>query len=485
MLLLLILIPVFFASICFIIHQRFIQHLMLILGSAATLTTSMIAYFHPSFFTSFDLIALSNESIYMSITLSGIFTIAALYYSFQNIIDPPPKESIIDQKESAHNHTVFTMISLVVLSINILLTMAQSWFLMLSCIFLDIAMLSILFSLFQKPNKTHVLFRFLFVSAIACAFISLGILLIQPIFPNCVPNEIIEIENYIHYMNIGFIFIIIGFGVFVGVAPIHAWVPVVTLHPMPATTLILFSSLFNLGVWGFIRINALNNALPYPTLFAPAMLNFGLATLLLGAFFAVIQLTYTRLITYIIIAQTGLTLVIFGLTPKGMVEPFMQLIIWILMSGAMLYLVAGNIQRIILTTKSVTADLLFKRAPITTIFWLTGLLVICVFPPFGVFNAIEYVIQRCFMTHSYVTLSIIVIGEIVLFAAATAHLLSMIKKPNIRATLPIQSIRESYLMIIPPCLIFITMIYGAVSSENILGKIIQHIIQSNPWRGNL
>lgn len=466
----LILFPLLFTLLGGIISNYMLRSLFFVLGMAITFAFTVYAYFNISFFSEAPYITLTETGIYPMLTLSGVFMIIALHYVISQFYDDAQPNI------SPHNHVAFTTLSPAILSVLYLYILATDWFLILAAIFLLIALLGILFYIFHKTIRIRTLIRFFFVAATACAFITFGIILLSLKVATPYPEAPIALDTYTHVINLGIFALILGFGIFIGIAPTHAWLPEFVVHPVAPLTALTSATLVCIGTWGFQRLTTLCDFFLSPTILSPALLAFGIATLAIGAIFSTMQLNYKRLTAYILIAQCGLLMIAFSKVNEVSLQMCISLEAWQIIASTLLYLLAGNIHRIIGSDTSMDAMKLFKLAPITSLFWILCILAFCALPPFTIFNIMEKIISESFAEKAYFTIIAVSISEIILFASASAHLLTMLKQHPFRK--PHSLKHESALLCISPMVLMFTLIGFVLMSDNILMKVMTHLIHS-------
>jgi hydrogenase-4 component F len=115
-----------------------------------------------------------------------------------------------------------------------------------------------------------------------------------------------------HVLKLAFIFIVVGYGTKVGLAPMHSWLPEAYSEAPTPVVAMLAGVLETVAVYALLRSKAImDQALPeYFT--GNLLLLFGLLSFVLAALFILIQHDYKRLFAYSSIEHMGIAMAGFG-----------------------------------------------------------------------------------------------------------------------------------------------------------------------------
>jgi len=196
-------------------------------------------------------------------------------------------------------------------------------------------------------------------------------------------------------MSLSFIFLLVGYGTKVGLAPLHNWLPDAHAEGPTPVSAVLSGLLLNVALYAILRCKVLADG-ALPNGFAGnLMMGFGLVTLLVAAFSLSRQRDIKRMFAYSSIEHMGLITFAFGM--GGAVANFAGLLhmtMHSLTKSAIFFAVGHATQK---TGTQVIEDIrgLIRINPLIGWSLMIGTLAILGMPPFGVF-ASEFMI----LTHA-------------------------------------------------------------------------------------
>jgi len=186
------------------------------------------------------------------------------------------------------------------------------------------------------------------------------------------------------WLKAAFIFLLVGYGTKMGLAPLHTWLPDAHSEAPSVVSALLSGALLNCAYVGILRIDQICVAAglgPYAQGF---FVWFGLVSIGIAAAFLLAQRDYKRLLAYSSVEHMGILALGLGL---GGTAAFGALLHAVNHSftKAMLFLLAGNILTVYRTKSAPEVRGVLRRIPVTGVLWLAGLLAITGSPPFGTF----------------------------------------------------------------------------------------------------
>ncbi|WP_306548577.1 proton-conducting transporter membrane subunit [Desulfobulbus sp.] len=186
------------------------------------------------------------------------------------------------------------------------------------------------------------------------------------------------------WLKIGFIFVIIGFGTKMGLAPMHTWLPDAHSEaPSPASAL-LSGALLNCAFLGIFKVHTLMVLAGLGDFSGSLLIGFGLFSILVAGIFILKQPDYKRMLAYSSIENMGVIAFGVGIGGMALYGAMLHLIHHSLLKSS-LFLSAGNLllgfgSKIVAQCGGMT-----RLLPRTFVSFFAGFLGISGLPPFGVF----------------------------------------------------------------------------------------------------
>jgi len=217
------------------------------------------------------------------------------------------------------------------------------------------------------------------------------------------------------WLKAGFVFILVGYGTKMGLAPMHTWLPDAHSEaPSPASAL-LSGVLLNCAYLGIFKTNKIMHAAGLSDFSGTILIVFGLMSILAAATFILKQNEYKRMLAYSSIENMGIIAVGTGIGGIGIYGAVICMIHHSLIKSS-LFLSSGNIllgygDRMIKNTGDMVT-----RLPKTFVAFFSGFAGISGFPPFGIFIGELFIIVGAFRAGHYVVAGIFILSLCVIFA---------------------------------------------------------------------
>jgi hydrogenase-4 component F len=226
------------------------------------------------------------------------------------------------------------------------------------------------------------------------------------------------------WLKAGFVFILVGYGTKMGLAPMHTWLPDAHSEaPSPASAL-LSGVLLNCAYLGIFKTNKIMHAAGLESFSGMIMIVFGLASILVAATFILKQTEYKRLLAYSSIENMGI--IAFGTGVGGLAAygAVLCLIHHSLIKSS-LFLSSGTILQGYGSRLIDNAGALAKRMPRTFVAFFSGFAGISGFPPFGLFLGEVFIIIGAFRSGHYVGAGVFILSLCVIFAGFANHVIKI------------------------------------------------------------
>ena len=226
-------------------------------------------------------------------------------------------------------------------------------------------------------------------------------------------------------LSLAFVFLLVGYGTKVGLAPLHNWLPDAHAEGPTPVSAVLSGLLLNVALYAVVRSKVLVDGALGNHLAGNLMMGFGLLSVVMAAFFLSRQKDVKRMFAYSSIEHMGLMTFAFGM--GGAVATFAGLLHMTVhsLTKSAIFFAVGHA-----TQKSGTQLMENIRGLITThptIGWglAIGSLAILGMPPFGVFASEFLIITTAMHTYPWTT-PFLLAALGVAFAAIFSRVQSMV-----------------------------------------------------------
>ena len=244
-------------------------------------------------------------------------------------------------------------------------------------------------------------------------------------------------------LALAFVFLLVGYGTKVGLAPLHNWLPDAHAEGPTPISAVLSGLLLNVALYAVVRCKILVEGSLHSLLPSRMLIGFGLLSVVLAAFFLFRQRDIKRLFAYSSIEHMGLATFAFGLSgPVATFAALLHMTVHSLTKSAIFFTVGHAAQK---AGSQLMDDIrgLITLSP--TVGWglMLGSLAILGLPPFGVF-ASEFLILTTAMREQPWSIPILLIALGVAFAAIFGRVQPMVfgetgarRLPHAPALLPV------------------------------------------------
>ncbi len=222
-------------------------------------------------------------------------------------------------------------------------------------------------------------------------------------------------------LNLAFVFLLVGYGTKVGLAPLHAWLPDAHAEGPTPISAVLSGLLLNVALYAVLRFKMLlaGNALAVAP--GPLMIAMGLGSLLLASFMLYRRRDIKRLFAYSSIEHMGIITFAFGM--GGGLANFAGLLHMTMhsLTKSAIFFAVGHITQIKGTQKIAEIRGLTASQPLLGWALVIGVVAIAGLPPFGVFTSEFLVLTTSFARQPLLALPVLA-GLLVGFGALVLRL---------------------------------------------------------------
>ena len=217
-------------------------------------------------------------------------------------------------------------------------------------------------------------------------------------------------------LNIAFIFLLLGYGTKVGLAPMHAWLPDAHAEGPTPISAVLSGLLLNVALYALLRFKVLLAANSGAIAPGPLMIALGLLSLIFAAFMLYRRRDIKRMFAYSSIEHMGIIVFAFGMAgPLGNFAGLLQMTMHSLTKSAIFFSV-GHVAQVKGTQRIAEMGGLTTTHPLLGWGLIAGVAAIAGLPPFGVFTSEFLVVSTSFAREPLLAI-LFVFGLLVSFGA--------------------------------------------------------------------
>jgi hydrogenase-4 component F len=257
-------------------------------------------------------------------------------------------------------------------------------------------------------------------------------------------------------LNVAFIFLLLGYGTKVGLAPLHAWLPDAHAEGPTPISAVLSGLLLNVALYALLRFKILLAAVPGVIAPGPLMVTMGLTSLVFAAFMLYRRRDIKRMFAYSSIEHMGIIAFAFGMGgPLANFAGLLHMTMHSLTKSAIFFAV-GHISQIKGTQKISEIRGLTVTHPVLGWGLVLGVMAITGMPPLGIFMSEFLVVSSTFAREPLLAIPL-VLGLLVAFGALLLRLGTLAFGEPLGSTAPAQA---SYVpMFAHLALVFVAGVY--------------------------
>ncbi|MBL8586793.1 MAG: hydrogenase 4 subunit F [Bradyrhizobiaceae bacterium] len=217
-------------------------------------------------------------------------------------------------------------------------------------------------------------------------------------------------------LSLAFVFLLVGYGTKVGLAPFHAWLPDAHSEGPTPISAVLSGLLLNVALYALLRFKIIVAANPGAVDAGAILIVLGIASLLFAAFMLFRRRDIKRLFAYSSIEHMGITTFAFGVGgPLANFAGLLHMSMHSLTKSAIFFAV-GHIAQAKGTQRIADVTGLSVTHPGLAIGFALGVIAIAGLPPFGVFMSEFLLVSTAIARQPLLTL-LFVAGLLVAFSA--------------------------------------------------------------------
>jgi hydrogenase-4 component F len=197
-------------------------------------------------------------------------------------------------------------------------------------------------------------------------------------------------------LNVAFVFLLLGYGTKVGLAPLHAWLPDAHAEGPTPISAVLSGLLLNVALYALLRFKMLLAVNPGALAPGPLMITLGLLSLIFAAFMLYRRRDIKRMFAYSSIEHMGIIVFAFGMGgPLANFAGLLHMVMHSLTKSAIFFAV-GHIAQAKGTQKIADMGGLTETNPVLGWGLVLGVVAIAGLPPLGIFMSEFLVVSSTF-----------------------------------------------------------------------------------------
>ena len=281
-------------------------------------------------------------------------------------------------------------------------------------------------------RSLEAVWKYLVLSSVGLAFALLGVFLLATSQPSAGAGRPLVLDDMIvnaaaldpMWLRASFVFMLIGFGTKMGLAPMHSWKPDTYGEAPSLVGALMAGSLTSCAFLGLARVSSICFAAGAGPFVRPPLIAFGLISLLVAAAFIIGQGDVKRLLGYSSIEHMGLLVLALGLGGTGAYGAVLHTV----NNGiakAMVFLAVGNVVLVSGTSTASRIRGLLRQMPASGTLLICGLFAVTGSPPFGMFLSEFTIIGAALDASPWIAAFVITILSII-FVGIAAMILEMV-----------------------------------------------------------
>jgi hydrogenase-4 component F len=293
----------------------------------------------------------------------------------------------------------------------------------------------LLVAVYRTPASLEAAWKYFILCGVGIAQALFGTILLFLAAERVVPVEgagllwthLVEVKGELEptVIALSFVFLLVGYGTKVGLAPLHNWLPDAHAEGPTPISAVLSGLLLNVALYAVLRCKVLADGALETRFAGDLMMGFGLLSVVLAAFFLSRQRDIKRMFAYSSIEHMGLITFAFGMGgPIASFAGLLHMTVHSLVKSAIFFAVGHAAQK---AGTQVMDNIrgLVKVSPAVGWGLMIGSLAILGMPPFGVF-ASEFLILTTAMREFPWTTPLLLVSLGVAFAAVLGKVQPMV-----------------------------------------------------------
>jgi len=284
----------------------------------------------------------------------------------------------------------------------------------------------VMVGIYRTHEALEAAWKYFILASVGIAFALFGTILVymaaEPVVGEGLPGMIWTtlLAHAAHFdpglLNAAFVFLFLGYGTKVGLAPLHAWLPDAHAEGPTPISAVLSGLLLNVALYAILRFKMLMSLNPGAIATGPLLATVGLVSVLFAAFMLYRRRDIKRLFAYSSIEHMGIIVFAFGM--GGALANFaglLQMTMHSLTKSAIFFTV-GHVAQVKGTQRISDIRGLTESHPMLGWLLVLGVVAIAGMPPLGIFMSEFLIVSSTFARDPLLAVAL-VLGLLVAFGA--------------------------------------------------------------------
>lgn len=334
--------------------------------------------------------------------MSKFFALDSLNLLFMIVLTIVTGAVVIYQgKQSWKYYTIFVLFFLSMAGAILSSHLGLTW------VFVEATTLTSAYLILQHKtqNSLEAAWKYVFLCSIGISLAFVGIILLLIGCDGV--NSLFYSDLYAHadkinpfWLKLSFIFVVIGFGTKVGLAPVHSWLPDAHAEAPSAVSAMLSATLLNSAFLVILRYYKLMQFAGVQETAQVLLLTMGFLSLFVTAVYVYKIANYKRMLAYSSIENMGIIAIGIALGGVAVFAAALHLIAHSLIKASF-FLTAGNVLKIYKTKEIADVKGIIEQDKITGWLWVLCAMLIVAVPPSPIFVSEFIMIKQMIIEHHY------------------------------------------------------------------------------------
>lgn len=256
----------------------------------------------------------------------------------------------------------------------------------------------------RNARSIEATWKYLLICSVGVALALIGIYflaystIVAGVEPSLLLDDLIRDAGKLSssWVHAAFVFLLVGFGSKMGLAPLHSWKPDAYGEAPGLVGAMLAGGLVNLAFLALLRVYQLCLATREIVFFQNALVAMGLISMLFAAVFMARQADFKRMLAYSSVEHVGIMALALGLGGKAIFGAVFHMLANSLAKGVM-FLASGNIHRSYNSKNTAQVRGVLQRLPWSGGLFLAGFIAVTGSPPFAPFISEFTIVSSAFI----------------------------------------------------------------------------------------